>query len=125
MSRPGFSLVEVMIAIVILTTGVLALAATSANVIRLTSLGNRLGGSAVIAEGRLELLRSQAAPTTPTNACASLTSGSTVEGPYTETWTVTTPSGAAVLRNVVLTVAYQTGRSTRTDTYSTTISCAR
>lgn len=124
MSRRGFSLIEVMISIVILTVGVLALAATSANVIRLTSLGNRLGGSAVIAEGRLEILRWQAAPTTPTNPCVSLTSGSAVEGPYTEKWTVTPRSGAPVLRDVVLTISYQTGRSTRTDTYATTISCA-
>jgi len=113
MTRRGFSLVEVMISIVILTTGVLALAATSGGVVRLTSQGGRLGGSSILAEGRFELLRA--------TTCASLASGSTVEGPYTAVWTVAT-SGS--LRTVGLTVSYATGRATRTDSYSTTISCA-
>jgi prepilin-type N-terminal cleavage/methylation domain-containing protein len=113
MTRRGFSLVEVMISIVILTTGVLALAATTGGVVRLTSQGGRLGGSSIVAEGRFELLRA--------TSCATLAGGSTVERPYTVAWTVTT-SGS--LRTVVLTVSYATGRATRTDSYSTTISCA-
>ena len=113
MTRRGFSLVEVMVAIVILTTGVLALAATSGSVVRLTSQGGRLGGSSVVAEERFESLRA--------TACAALASGSTVERPYTLAWTVTT-SGS--LRTVALTVSYATGRATRSDSYSTTISCA-
>lgn len=113
MNRRGFSLVEVMIAIVILTTGVLALAASSAAVTRLISQGGRLGGAAVAAEGRIELLRA-----TP---CASLTGGTTNDGPYTVVATVT---GSGNLRTVVVTVSYQTGRSTRTDTINTFISCA-
>jgi len=113
MTRHGFSLVEVMIAVVILTVGVLALAGTSAGVVKLISQGGRLGGSSLVAEGRFELLRA-----TP---CASLASGSTVEGPFTVRWTVTT---SGYLRTVDLTVAYATSGRTRTDTFATTISCA-
>jgi prepilin-type N-terminal cleavage/methylation domain-containing protein len=113
MTRRGFSLVEVMIAIVILTAGILALAATSGAVVRLTSQGGRMGGSSLVAEGRFELLRA--------TACASLASGSTVEAPYTVVWTVVTSGN---LRTIGLTVSYPTGRRTRSDSYSTTISCA-
>ena len=113
MTRRGFSLVEVMIAVVILTVGILALAGTSARVVKLISQGGRLGGASLVAEGRFELLRA-----TP---CASLTSGSTVEGPYTIRWTVAT---SGYLRTVGLTVAYVTGGATRTDSYVTSISCA-
>lgn len=113
MNRRGFSLVEVMIAIVILATGVLALAASSAAVTRLITQGGGLGRAAAAAEGRVELLRA-----TP---CASLSSSSAYDGPYLVTWAVT---GSGNLRTVVVTVSYGTGRSTRTDTFNTTISCA-
>ena len=113
MSRRGFSLVEVMVAIVILATGILALAATSASVTRLISQGGSLGASAVAAEGQFELLRA-----TP---CGSLANGSTTAGKYTLAWTI---ASSNLLRTATVTVQYSTGRGTRTDTYTTTISCA-
>jgi prepilin-type N-terminal cleavage/methylation domain-containing protein len=113
MTRRGFSLVEVLLAVVILTVGVLALASTSSRVVKLISFGGRMGGSSLVAEGRFELLRA--------TACAALASGSTVEGPYTVRWTVT-PAG--YLRTVGLTVSYATGGVTRSDAFGTTISCA-
>ena len=113
MTRRGFSLIEVMIAVVMLTVGVLALAGTSARVVRLISQGGRLGGASLVAEGRFEMLRA--------TACASLASGSTVEGPYTVVWTVAT---SGFLSTVGLTVSYATGGRTHTDTFATTISCA-
>jgi prepilin-type N-terminal cleavage/methylation domain-containing protein len=113
MNRRGFSLVEVMIAIVILTTGVLALAASSAAGTRLIVQGGSLGRSAALAEGRIEILRS--------TACTSLTSGTATEGAFTVGWTVGTTGN---LRAVVVTVTYPTGRGTRTDTFTSAISCA-
>lgn len=113
MNRRGFSLVEVMIAVVILTVGILALAGTSARVVRMISQGGRLGGSSLVAEGRFEILRS--------TSCATLASGYSAEGPYRVRWTVAT---AGFLRTVGLTVSYPTGGATRTDSYVTHISCA-
>jgi len=112
--KRGFTLVEVMIAIVILTAGVLALAATSGGVTRLVSQGGRISGAAIAAEGRLEILRN----TTP---CTAIAGGTATDGSYALSWTVTTN---ALLRTVVIQVSYPTGRSTRTDTYTTAISCA-
>lgn len=113
MMKRGFSLVEVMIAVVILTVGILALAGTSARVVKTISQGGRLGGASLVAEGRFEILRA--------TACASLASGTSVEGPYTVRWTVAT---TGYLRTVGLTVGYTTGGRTHTDTFVTTISCA-
>jgi type IV pilus assembly protein PilV len=113
MTRRGFSLVEVMVAILILTVGILALAGTSARVVKLISQGGRMGGSSIAAEGRFELLRA--------TSCASLANGSTVDWPYTVAWTVTTSGN---LRTIALTVSYATSGRARTDSYSTTISCA-
>jgi len=116
MNRRGFSLVEVMIALVILTTGILALAATAGGVTKLIALGGRLSGSAAAAEGRFETLRA--------TTCTSLTAGSATDGIYSTSWTVTTGGTTGLLRTVVLTVSYSNGRSTRSDIYTTTISCA-
>jgi len=113
MNRRGFSLVEVMIAIIILTTGVLALAASAAAVTRLISQGGGLGRAAAAAEGRIELLRA-----TP---CASLANNSTYDGPYLVSWTVAT---SGFMRSITVNVSYRTGRGTRTDTFYTYISCA-
>jgi prepilin-type N-terminal cleavage/methylation domain-containing protein len=113
MTRRGFSLIEVVLAVVVLAVGVLALAGTSARVVGLINQGGRLGGASLVAEGRFELLR--AAP------CAALASGSTVEGPFTVGWTVAT---SGYLKTVGLTVSYVTGGRTHTDTFATTISCA-
>ena len=113
MTRRGFSLVEVMIAVVILTVGILALAGTSARVVRMINQGGRLAGASLVAEGRFEILRA--------TSCATLASGSTVEGPFTIRWTVAT---SGYLRTVGLTVVYVTGGTTHTDAYVTSISCA-
>jgi prepilin-type N-terminal cleavage/methylation domain-containing protein len=113
MNKRGFSLIEVIFAVVILTVGILALAGTSVRVVRMISQGGRLGGASLVAEGRFELLRA--------TTCASLASGSVVEGPYTVRWTV---ASTGYLRTVGLTVAYVTGGRTHTDAYVTSISCA-
>ena len=110
----GFSMAEVMIAMVILTVGVLGIAASSAAITRMTAEGGRGGGSAAVAESRIESLT--AVP------CASMTStGSATTGKFTESWTVTT---ANLLRTITVTVTYPQGRGTRTSTYVAYRSCA-
>jgi prepilin-type N-terminal cleavage/methylation domain-containing protein len=113
MSERGFSLVELMVALVILTVGVLGLAASARVVTQMTGSGGRYGGAAAVASSRFEQLRAA--------DCATLTGGSATTGRYTETWTVTSVS---LLRVIELTVSYNDGTSTRSSTYATTISCA-
>ena len=113
MRERGFSLVELMVAILILTVGILGLAATSAQVEQMMGWGDRIGGSAMAASARLETLRA-----TP---CASLaSSGSSTSGIYSLSWTVT---ASGTLRTITVTVTYPNGRSARSDVYQTLRSC--
>lgn len=116
LGRRGVTLVEVTLATVVLTVGILALVATAGGVARTIGQGGRLGRSAVAAEGRLELLRA--------GPCASLIGGTSTEGELTLTWTVATEGASTPLRAVQLTVSYRNGRDTRFDVYATAIACA-
>jgi prepilin-type N-terminal cleavage/methylation domain-containing protein len=114
MNERGFSLAEVMIAMVILTVGVLGIAASSATITRMSSEGGRSSGSAAVAESRIEVLTA-----TP---CASLaSSGSATSGKFSETWTVTTSN---LLRTITVNVTYPSGRASRTAAYVAYMSCA-
>lgn len=113
MNERGFSLIELIVAILILTVGILGLAATAGQVQRMVGWGGRFGGSAAIASAKLEELRA-----TP---CATLaSSGSGTQGIYALSWTVAT---SGTLRTFALTVTYPNGRSTRVDAYESQRSC--
>jgi len=111
----GFSLIEVMVAMVILTIGVLGLAASSAGITRMTSEGGRSGGSAAVASARFDSLRA--------TTCSSLASGTATTGNYTEAWDVTTSAISGMLREVRLRVTYNHPGGQRTANYETQISC--
>jgi Tfp pilus assembly protein PilV len=110
--KGGFSLIESMLATIVLTGGVLAAASTASGVAMMIGQGSRLGAAAVLAEGRIESLRA-----TP---CAVLSGGSTPEGPFTVSWTV---AGGGLVREVQVTVTYGNGRTPRSDRYAAVISC--
>ncbi len=113
MNERGFSLVEVIVAILILTVGILGLAATAGQVQRMVGWGGRYGASAAVANAQLEQLRA-----TP---CVSLAaSGTATKGIYTLSWTV---ASSGNLRTFTLTVTYPNGRYTRSDVYETQRSC--
>jgi prepilin-type N-terminal cleavage/methylation domain-containing protein len=112
MNRRGFSLIEMMVALVILTVGVLGLAASARVVTQMTGSGGRYGGASSVAASRFEQLRAA--------TCTTLSAGSATTGRYTERWTVTT---SGQLRVVDLAITYNDGTSSRTATYSTAISC--
>ncbi len=113
MSERGFSLVELLVSILILTVGILGLAAAAGNVQRMVGWGGRFGASAAVANAELEQLRA--------TSCAALgTSGTATKGIYSLSWTITTSGN---LMTYTLTVTYPNGRSTRTDTYETQRSC--
>ena len=57
MNAKGFSLIELMVAMMILTVGVLGLAASARYVTQMTGSGGRYGASSVVASSRFEQLR--------------------------------------------------------------------
>jgi len=112
----GFSLVEVMIAMIILTVGILGLAASSAAVARMTAEGSRSGAAAGVAATRFEMLRATAAV-----SCTGLAAGSATTGRFSERWSLAT---SGLLRTVTDSISYTSGRTTRNTVYVAQISCA-
>ena len=110
----GFSLVEVVVAMMILTVGVLGLAASAAAVGRLTTLGVQQARASNAAMSKIEELRSK-------GNCTTMAGGSdTWPGGYSRSWT-TSLSGNT--QTVTITVTYSTSRKTRTSTFVSQISC--
>jgi Tfp pilus assembly protein PilV len=120
----GFTIVEVVIAICILSIGILGLAGTAASVTRMVGRSQQYGKAASMASERFEILRAQVAPT-PANggtACATLPNGSSTSGTYSLAWT-----SAAVTNGwqVSIVVTTRTARGTKTDTFTQLLTCAR
>ena len=109
----GFSLVEVIVALVLLTIGVLGLAAASRSVVRMTSEAARIGAATALASARVERLRA--------GPCPGIAAGTAVAGALTENWSVT---AAGEARIVSVTVTYGTGAGPRTRTLTAAIACA-
>ena len=121
-TRNGFTLIEVMVAIVILAVGVLGMLTTSSLVTRMIGRGKLTTRAAQVAETRLEILRQQALSSTP--SCSTLgASGTATTSGLTEVWTVTTPVTSTKLRQFSVTVTYPVTSGTRTATVSTIIRC--
>lgn len=122
-SARGFSLIEVMIAIVVLAVGVLAMGAT-VGAVTTTLTGSRTATEATqLATGHLEKLRAAASSTTPRCASAAFAStvGSMKQGSVTMTATVP-PTGTS--REVRVEVTYPLGRGkTKTESFRTMVPC--
>lgn len=108
----GYTLVEIVVALFVFTTGGLALAAGSALLAR--EMGNnRLRAEASrLAAGRREIVRS---------TCRIAQSGSERRGSILSEWTVSPLDSTAV--RLAGTVSYMTARGSRTESYSATIAC--
>ena len=90
--RPAFTLVELLVACLVLGTGVLALASTSVAVARLTGDAARAGEAAERGQARMEAMRAA--------SCAAA-SGSAIAGGISEWWSASrSPSGAALSDSV-------------------------
>jgi type II secretory pathway pseudopilin PulG len=117
-SRRGFTILEALVAIVVLGVGVLALGATAALSARLIGQGRRATLAATLALSRIEDLR-RAAGWTP--GCAALSAGSAVHsGQVTESWA---PSGSGMVRTVRVVVSYPSPAGMRSDSTVTRIRC--
>lgn len=114
MLRGGLTIVEVLVAMMLMTTGLLALAATSVAVTRMLARAHRAAAAATWAADRLERLRASACQETP--------DGTSHHGDVQLSWTVTQAGRDS---RAVLVVARH--RSTqgrwRTDTFQTEVLC--
>ncbi|HEU4649560.1 MAG TPA: prepilin-type N-terminal cleavage/methylation domain-containing protein [Gemmatimonadales bacterium] len=117
----GFTLVEVMVAIVILSIGVVALVGSSATVTRMVGEGKYTTVGVELAQQRLELLRNRAQQTSPMCTSAGFASGGPVtpRAGYTVRWTVVAGNPA----RVTVIASYAAGRRVKADTLTGQVSC--
>jgi prepilin-type N-terminal cleavage/methylation domain-containing protein len=117
----GFALVEVILAIVLLTVGVMALVGSSAMATRMIGRGGRATEVAHVAGSRAEVLRRVAAGTTP--RCGGLADGTAGwPGGVVERWMVLGAAGDPA-RDVRLTLDYRVPGGNRTDTFTLSLDC--
>ena len=119
--RQGFTLIEVLVAILLLGVGVLALASTSAEVTRMIGRGKIETRAAQAASSRMEKLRLAADAGSPRCFDPAFASGGPVlSGGMTESWLVP-PAGK--VRQVRVTVTYLTLRGPRQAVLETALTC--
>jgi type II secretory pathway component PulJ len=110
--HPGYTLIEIVVALLLFTVGGLALVATSAVV------GRELNANAIreragrIAESRLEILGA---------GCRGATAGRQVLGAIESEWSVDFPDSGHV--SLLESIVYPTRRGSRADRYRVTIPC--
>lgn len=118
--RKGFTIVETLVAVIILSIGVLALATTVGGITRMMSSGQQKTRAATVAASILDSLRNQAYSSIP--KCSGLSNGSKTTGlygtRYASTWTIT---GAGTSRAVSIQVSYRVGPRVLGDTLLSTI----
>ncbi|MDQ6887043.1 MAG: prepilin-type N-terminal cleavage/methylation domain-containing protein [Gemmatimonadota bacterium] len=112
-ARHGFTIVELLVAVMIMSIGVLGLASTAAVVNRQMGGGARRAQSAAVAQSRFETLRS-----TP---CASIVTGTASTSGITERWVAT----SAGTRQFVVsdTVTFPNPTGPRTQVYRSYVRC--
>jgi len=119
-SERGFTIVEVVVAIVVLTVGLLGLVTTSALVTRMIARGQRSANAATFAARRLEVLRATGCTSQAAGQDTLYTQSGTVLA--TNSWGFTTASSKAW--TVVDTVHYQTAQGNwRTDIVENELLC--
>ncbi len=120
-STSGFTLVEVLVAIVVLAVGLIALVGSSAMVTRMIGRGKVETRVAQAASHRIETLRLAASSTSPRCTAGAFASGGPVTtNGVTESWTVPV---AGRVRNVQVNITYGTARGPRTASLQTRIEC--
>jgi Tfp pilus assembly protein PilV len=121
LSSSGVTVVEVLVALIILGVGIVALAGSSSVITRMIALGKADTEAALTASRRIEILRTAARSTNPPCTGASFATGGPVAvNRTTESWVVPL-SGAR--RRVTVTVEYLTSRGRRSAVLETEIGC--
>ena len=118
-TRRGFTLVELIVAMLLLSVGVLGLAGVSAYAIRQSNTAQSRNLATNVAESRMEELRSR--------SCASITAGSATTNGVSESWTVDASNANTKSRTVTGRFIFtrRSGKNTRPDTITaqTTLLC--
>jgi Tfp pilus assembly protein PilV len=115
------TLVEVLIALIVLGVGIVAMAGSSSLITRMIGRGKSETHAALAASRRMEMLRSAARSTTPRCTAPDFASGGpTLVDGATQSWVVP-PAGAR--RRVRVTVTYLTVKGTRSAVLETEIEC--
>jgi Tfp pilus assembly protein PilV len=117
-ARSGFTVVEAIVAIVMLAAGVLALVSSSVVVLNEMTVGSQNAIAASVAAQRLELLRSY-------NSCALMVAGADTNRGMAESWEVTPVNaiGGQPSRTIQYTLTYKAGRTTRDQKFTTNVPC--
>ena len=110
--RSGFTVVEVMIAMLVLSIGVLAMTATATMVQRQMGSAQQQSLAAFTAQARFEQLRSV--------NCQSITSGSGTNRTVSEAWVKKDTARAVILTD---SITYTTHYGQRVQAYSTIVPC--
>ncbi len=119
--RAGFTLVEALVAVIVLGVGITALVSASASITRMIGRGKMETRAAVAASRRIEALRSAALATSPRCDDPAFSSGGPVlVGGVAEKWEV---AASGRIRPVRVTVTYLTVRGLRTASLETRITC--
>lgn len=117
--QAGFTLIEVMLAALLLTVGVGAFLGTAVLSVRMVARGRQATRAVQAASAQLELLRATAAASPA--ACAALSDGAdTVAGGMIRRWRVR-PSGALAEASVTVVTAVPGGLDE--DSLTTTLAC--
>jgi type II secretion system protein I len=111
-ARAGFTLVELIVALMIFTIGALAMVATSANVMTLITSSKNRTLAAAVAESRFEVLRSQ--------PCSAHKSDSTTSRGVGVNWTV---FPLATGDDVTVRVSFVSNRRLATRAYQSFLPC--
>jgi prepilin-type N-terminal cleavage/methylation domain-containing protein len=121
-SERGFTIIEIMLAVVVLSVGVMALVGSSALATRMVGRGAKASQVALVAMARAELLRAYAAQTSPGCTNANVKSDSATTNGVGEKWELQGAAGDNT-RDVRMMFSYRVPGGTRTDTMMITLYC--
>lgn len=110
----GFTVVEVLVAVMIVSVGLMGLATTAGVVTRMIGTGHHLTRAASLAAERIEGLRA--------GGCPAAGRGGETRGSFVVTWEVAEASGGRA-RDIVVRVTGPTPAGARTDSLLTTQLC--
>jgi prepilin-type N-terminal cleavage/methylation domain-containing protein len=110
--KRGYTLVEIIVALVVFATGALGLAAGSAIVMREMATNGIRGAATRLARNRQETVHS---------TCWTAQSGSEIAGGIRSEWTVSRPDSSMI--RLAGSVSYQTYRGSHSDPYTLAFRC--